>query len=125
MSISSITRRSFLRGCCIVTGGLAMGIHWTGRAMAGARSVFEHMQERISSVYREDKAFERRASQDNAQVHELYKKYLGKPLGEKSHHLLHCKWIDKSAAVKKLHAEGQYPGPRGGQFIGKKYPHEK
>ena len=30
MSIKSITRRGFLRGCCILAGGLAMGVHWTG-----------------------------------------------------------------------------------------------
>ena len=124
MSVSNITRRAFLKGCCIVTGGLALSVHWTGRALAGARTIFDHMKERIAGVYREDKHFPRRASQENVQVQELYKKFLEKPLSEKSEHLLHTHWIDKSAAVKKLHAEGQYPGPRGGEFIGKKYPYE-
>ena len=116
MSIKSITRRGFLRGCCILTGGLAMGIHWTGRAVAGVRSIKDYMQERIASVYREDKSFAHRASQDNEQVKALYQKFLEKPLSEKSHHLLHTKWYDKSAAVKNLHEAGQYPGPRGGEF---------
>ena len=124
MSIKSITRRGFLRGCCILTGGLAMGIHWTGRAVARVRSIKDYMQDRIASVYREDKSFVHRASQDNEQVKALYQKFLEKPLSEKSHHLLHTKWYDKSAAVKKLHAEGQYPGPRGGEFRYKKYPYE-
>ena len=124
MSIKSITRRGFLRGCCILTGGLAMGIHWTGRAVAGVRSIKDYMQERIASVYREDKSFAHRASQDNEQVKALYQKFLEKPLSEKSHHLLHTKWYDKSAAVKKLHEAGQYPGPRGGEFRYKKYPYE-
>lgn len=124
MSIKSITRRGFLRGCCILTGGLAMSIHWTGRAVAGVRSIKDYMQERIASVYREDKSFVHRASQDNVQVQELYKKFLDKHLSEKSHHLLHTKWTDKSAAVRKLHEEGQYPGPRGGEFRYKKYPYE-
>ena len=124
MSIKSITRRGFLRGCCILTGGLAMSVHWTSRAIAGVRSIKDYMQDRIASVYREDKAFVHRASQDNVQVQELYKKFLDKPLSEKGHHLLHTQWTDKSAAVKKLHDEGQYPGPRGGEFRYKKYPYE-
>ena len=124
MSIKSITRRGFLRGCCILTGGLAMGVHLTGRAIAGVRSIKDYMQERIASVYREDKAFAHRASQDNVQVQELYQKFLEKPLSERAHHLLHTEWYDKSAAVKALHDGGQYPGPRGGEFRYKKYPYE-
>jgi ferredoxin hydrogenase small subunit len=124
MSIKNMTRRGFLRGCCILTGGLAMGIHWTGRAAAGVRSIKDYMQDRISSVYREDKTFAHRASQDNVQVQQLYKKFLQKPLSEKAEHLLHSHWYDKSAALKKLHDAGQYPGPRGGEFRHKKYPYE-
>ena len=125
MSIMNITRRGFLRGCCILTGGLAFGIHWTGRAIAAALSVKDHMQARIASVYREDKRYPQRSSMNNEQVKLLYKKYLGKPLEEKSHHLLHTHWIDKSAALKKLSDAGQYPGPRGGEFRHKKYPFER
>jgi len=124
MSIMSITRRSFLRGCCIITGGIAFGVHWTGRAMAAALSVKDHMKARIASVYREDKRYPSRTSMDNEQVKLLYKKFLGQPLSEKPHHLLHNHWIDKSAALKSLSDAGQYPGPRGGEFRFKNYPHE-
>ena len=125
MSIKSITRRGFLRGCCVITGGSAIGIHWTGRAVAAVRTIKDHMQDRIASVYRADKKYPQRASQDNEQVKLLYKEYLEKPLGEKSHHLLHTHWIDKSGALKKLSEAGQYPGPRGGEFRFKKYPYER
>lgn len=125
MSLMNITRRGFLRGCCILTGGLAFGIHWTGRAVAAALSVKDHMKARIASVYREDKRYPSRTSMDNEQVKLLYQKFLGKPLEEKAHHLLHNHWIDKSAAVKKLSEAGQYPSPRGGEFRHKKYPFER
>jgi len=126
MSISSITRRGFLRGCCILTGGLAFGVHMTGRAIAGVRELRQHMEERIASVYRADsRDFAHRASQDNDQVKELYAKFLGKPLSEKAEHLCHTKWIDRSKALAKLHEEKQYPGPRGGEFTYKNYPYEK
>ena len=124
MSLMNITRRGFLRGCCILTGGLAFGIHWTGRAVAAALSVKDHMKARIASVYREDKRYPSRTSMDNEQVKLLYKKFLGQPLSEKPHHLLHNHWIDKSAALKSLSDAGQYPGPRGGEFRFKNYPHE-
>ena len=125
MSIKSITRRGFLRGCCILTGGIAFGIHWTGRAVAAALSVKDHMKARIASVYREDKRYPSRTSMDNEQVKLLYKKFLGQPLSEKPHHLLHNHWIDKSGALKKLSDAGQYPGPRGGEFRHKHYPYER
>lgn len=125
MSIMNITRRGFLRGCCILAGGIAMGVHWTGRALASALSVRDHMKARIASVYREDKRYPQRSSMDNAQIKQLYAKYLGKPGEEKAHHLLHTHWFDKSGAVKKLHEGGQYPGPRGGEFRHKQYPHER
>ena len=125
MSIMNITRRGFLRGCCILAGGLAIGVHWTGRAIASALSVRDHMKAHIASVYREDKRYAQRSSMDNAQIKQLYTKYLGKPGEEKAHHLLHTHWFDKSGAVKKLHEVGQYPGPRGGEFRHKQYPHER
>ncbi len=44
---------------------------------------------RIAAIYREDEGKEIRASHLNPAVMELYEKYLGTPLGERSHHLLH------------------------------------
>ena len=124
MSLKNLTRRGFLRVCCALTGGLALGVHWTGRAVAGARGIKDYMQERIASVYRQDKYYAQRSSQDNVQVQELYKKFLEKPMSEKAEHLLHTKWFDKSNSVKKLYANGQYPSARGGQFQRKPYPYE-
>ena len=49
----------------------------------------EHRQKRIDAIYECDKCSELRKSHDNPAVKELYDTYLGKPLGEKSHHLLH------------------------------------
>lgn len=44
---------------------------------------------RIQAIYREDEGKQLRKSHQNPQVLEIYQKYLVKPLGEKSHHLLH------------------------------------
>jgi NADP-reducing hydrogenase subunit HndD len=44
---------------------------------------------RIEAIYREDEGKSLRKSHDNPAVKRLYEEYLKKPLGEKSHHLLH------------------------------------
>ena len=50
-------------------------------------------QKRMEAIYREDEGKKVRKSHQNAEVQLLYKEFLGKPLGEKSHHLLHTKYI--------------------------------
>lgn len=46
-------------------------------------------QKRIDSIYECDTCSKLRKSHENPAVKELYDTWLGKPLGEKSHHLLH------------------------------------
>ena len=47
--------------------------------------------QRGAKLYRLDKERVLRFSHENSEVQKLYEEYLGKPLGEKSHHLLHTK----------------------------------
>ncbi|MBP2637169.1 MAG: hndD 3 [Firmicutes bacterium] len=49
----------------------------------------EKRQNRMNAIYECDRCSEIRKSHDNPAVKELYDTWLGKPLGEKSHHLLH------------------------------------
>jgi NADH-quinone oxidoreductase subunit G/NADP-reducing hydrogenase subunit HndD len=49
----------------------------------------EIRERRIGSIYDCDQAYEIRKSHDNPAIQELYSSWLGKPLGEKSHKLLH------------------------------------
>ena len=44
---------------------------------------------RIQAIYREDEGKALRKSHANPAVLKLYEDFLGKPLGEASHHLLH------------------------------------
>jgi iron-only hydrogenase group A len=50
---------------------------------------------RIGAIYREDDGKKLRKSHDNPDVAKLYTEFLGKPLGEKSHHLLHTKYTPR------------------------------
>ncbi|MGC9449981.1 MAG: NADH-dependent [FeFe] hydrogenase, group A6 [Oceanipulchritudo sp.] len=47
---------------------------------------------RIEAIYREDEGKEIRTSHNNPEVAQLYAEFLGTPLGEKSHHLLHTRY---------------------------------
>ncbi len=44
---------------------------------------------RIEAIYREDEGKKVRKSHESPEIKKIYKDYLGKPLGKKSHHLLH------------------------------------
>ena len=44
---------------------------------------------RLKAIYAEDRGKTLRKSHENPAIKEVYEKYLGKPLGERSHHLLH------------------------------------
>lgn len=50
---------------------------------------------RIAAIYREDEGKPIRASHYNPEVKLIYDEYLKRPLGEKSHHLLHTKYTQK------------------------------
>ncbi|HOE60568.1 MAG TPA: NADH-dependent [FeFe] hydrogenase, group A6 [Kiritimatiellia bacterium] len=51
---------------------------------------------RMAAIYSEDESKSLRKSHENPDVQKLYKEYLGKPLGEKSHHLLHTHYASKA-----------------------------
>jgi NADP-reducing hydrogenase subunit HndD len=55
----------------------------------------EIRQKRIEAIFKEDEGKQIRKSHDNPEVIELYEKFLKEPLGEKSHHLLHTKYIQR------------------------------
>ena len=54
-------------------------------------------EKRIAAIYAEDEGKALRKSHENEAVQQLYKEFLGAPLGEKSHHLLHTKYKSKPA----------------------------
>jgi iron-only hydrogenase group A len=55
----------------------------------------EVRQARISAIYREDESKKLRKSHENADIAKLYAEFLGQPLGEKSHHLLHTTYTPR------------------------------
>ena len=50
---------------------------------------------RIAAIYREDEGKGLRKSHENPDVARLYAEFLGKPLGERSHHLLHTTYTPR------------------------------
>ena len=52
-------------------------------------------QARIDAIYHEDEGKKYRKSHDNPEVQQLYQEFLGHPLGDRSHHLLHTKYTPR------------------------------
>ena len=125
MSILSSTRRGFLKGACILSGGLLLGVRLTGKAYAAIMDIRDTMKQRITSVYAADDKFPIKASQDNSQVQKMYKEFYKKPLSEEAHHNLHTKWFNRSASIDTLRKTGQFPNPRFQEFCNNPYPYER
>jgi iron-only hydrogenase group A len=55
----------------------------------------ENIRKRMASLYTIDASETMRTSHSNPEIHQIYKEYLGEPLSEKSHHLLHTHYIHR------------------------------
>jgi len=54
------------------------------------------LKARTKAIYSEDTGKTIRKSHENPYIIQLYKEFLGKPMSEKAHHLLHTHYFDKS-----------------------------
>ena len=71
------------RGGCIGGGGQPYGV------------TDEVRKARTKALYKDDEQCTIRQSHNNPEIAAIYKDYLGQPLGEKSHHLLHTKYTKR------------------------------
>ncbi|MEF8809931.1 MAG: NADH-dependent [FeFe] hydrogenase, group A6 [Bacteroidales bacterium] len=55
----------------------------------------EIRQKRADAIYEEDANMTIRKSHENPEIQSIYKEFLGEPLGEKSHHLLHTHYKER------------------------------
>ncbi len=58
------------------------------------------LKARQQAIYEEDKNKPIRKSHENPEIKKLYEEYLGKPMGEKAHKLLHTKYFDLSRKIE-------------------------
>ncbi|MDD3666261.1 MAG: [Fe-Fe] hydrogenase large subunit C-terminal domain-containing protein, partial [Bacteroidales bacterium] len=75
-------------GGCI--GGGGQPLHHGNSTILKARQM---------ALYREDAGKPIRKSHENPFIVKLYEEFLGKPMSEKSHHLLHTHYFDKSTKI--------------------------
>ncbi len=76
-------------GGCI--GGGGQPLHHSDSSILKARS---------EALYREDKGKKLRKSHENPEIIKLYEEFLGKPMSEKAHHLLHTCYFDMSRKIE-------------------------
>ena len=75
-----------------------------GGCISGGGQPYHHgdteiIRKRAEALYREDAGKPVRKSHENPSIKKLYEEYLGEPCGEKSHHLLHTHYFDKSSHI--------------------------
>jgi NADP-reducing hydrogenase subunit HndD len=71
-----------------------------GGCIGGAGQPLHHgdssiIKARFDAIYREDAGKSIRKSHENPYIVKLYEDFLGKPLSEKAHHLLHTQYFKK------------------------------
>jgi NADP-reducing hydrogenase subunit HndD len=71
-----------------------------GGCVGGGGQPYHHghmeiIRKRAEALYREDEGKPIRKSHENPDIVRLYEEYLGKPLGERSHHLLHTHYFKR------------------------------
>ena len=75
-----------------------------GGCIGGAGQPYHHgdseiLKARAAALYTEDEGKTIRKSHENAEVQQLYKEFLGEPMSDKAHHLLHTHYFDKKKKV--------------------------
>ncbi len=75
-----------------------------GGCIGGGGQPYHHgdvsiLKARAKAIYREDTGKAIRKSHENPYIIQLYDEFLGKPLSEKSHHLLHTHYFDRQDDV--------------------------
>lgn len=72
-----------------------------GGCIGGGGQPYHHgdaavLKKRQAALYQEDKNKTLRKSHENPHIIELYEKFLGEPMSEKAHHLLHTEYFDRT-----------------------------
>ena len=62
-------------------------------------------QKRIEAIYKEDEGKPIRKSHENPAITKIYEEFLGEPLGEKSHHLLHTSYQARETISETIREE--------------------
>ncbi len=57
------------------------------------------LKARAAALYRADEEMKLRKSHENPEIISLYKEFLGQPMSEKAHHLLHTEYFDKKKVI--------------------------
>jgi NADP-reducing hydrogenase subunit HndD len=59
------------------------------------------LKKRVEAIYREDAGKPIRKSHENPYITKLYDEFLGKPMSDKAHHLLHTNYFDRQVKFKE------------------------
>ncbi|MFA9391936.1 MAG: NADH-dependent [FeFe] hydrogenase, group A6 [Prolixibacteraceae bacterium] len=77
-----------------------------GGCIGGGGQPYHHsdseiLKKRQKAIYSEDESKTIRKSHENPYIIKLYEEFLGKPMSEKAHHLLHTGYFDRSKQIEQ------------------------
>ncbi|MCF8361805.1 MAG: [FeFe] hydrogenase, group A [Prolixibacteraceae bacterium] len=77
-----------------------------GGCIGGGGQPYHHsdssvLKKRQMAIYKEDGAKKIRKSHENPYIVKLYEEFLGEPMSEKAHHLLHTSYFDRSTVFEQ------------------------
>ncbi|MCL3780438.1 2Fe-2S iron-sulfur cluster binding domain-containing protein [Prolixibacteraceae bacterium JC049] len=76
-----------------------------GGCIGGGGQPYHHgddsvIKKRFEAIYKEDAGKAIRKSHENPHIVKLYEEFLGKPMSDKAHHLLHTNYFDRSNKIE-------------------------
>nr|HPR33198.1 iron hydrogenase small subunit [Prolixibacteraceae bacterium] len=76
-----------------------------GGCIGGGGQPYHHgnseiLKKRQMAIYSEDQMKTLRKSHENPYIIKLYEEFLGKPMSDKAHHLLHTNYFDRSTVFE-------------------------
>jgi len=96
--INGISRRNFLKLSLAASAMMLAGMSLLkkGYAYVSIKSA------RTKGTYDQDAIMKLRKSQDNPEIKQIYKSFLGEPNSHKAHELLHTHYVNRSGRLKEL-----------------------
>jgi len=94
-----MTRRQFVKGLGVLGAALAISGSFFKFGYDAHAVSTEYIAKRAAGLYQLDKEMPIRKSHANPEIKQIYSEFLGKPLSEKSEHLLHTTYSNRYQAL--------------------------
>jgi len=90
-----ITRRQFIKGLGLMGIMAVLGGTFSKLGIETMKVKDHYIEMRAAGLYTLDESMAIRKSHENPEIKAIYTEFLGKPLSERSEHLLHTSYVNR------------------------------